>query len=237
MPSRPKDATRRPRVPRGTLNRELIVKAAIGVIDADGLESLTISRLAKELGVKPMSLYTHFRDKDAILIAVASELFSRMELPQGELSDLDTLRETMRAYLHLLVDNPVLLKLYAAGKEANPIEVHFDDAIFGCLERMRIEPRAAVEFAATLVRFVLGCAMVYPRKAWEDDPSSWNKARRQLPPTDAYPSIRELTRGEVPFTQDHLFESGLETILSGLATNQTNQQSSPDNMRPPPGGV
>ncbi len=213
------------RVPRGTLNPDLIVKAAIELIDKDGLESLTIGRLAKHLGVSPMSLYTHFRDKDAILLAVATELFSHVEMPEDDSSDLEMLRKTMRAYLHLLVDNPVLLKLYAAGREGNSIEVRFDDAIFGCLERMRIEPFTAVELSATLVRFVLGCALVYPRKEWEDDPNSWGRARQRLPSTETYPSIRELTRGDVPFSQKHLFESGLETILAGIPLAE---RSSPD---------
>ncbi len=216
--SRTKSADQRSRVPRGTLNPDVIVTAAIGLIDADGLDSLTIGRLAKHLGVSPMSLYTHFRDKDAILLAVATELFSHFEMPEDDTSDLEMLRKVMRAYLHLLVENPVLLKLYAAGKETNPIEVRFDDAIFGCLERMRIEPRAVIELGSTLVRFVLGCALVYPRQAWEDDPRRWQQARRRLPQTDSYPSIRELTRGEVPFSQEQVFESGLETILAGISS-------------------
>jgi AcrR family transcriptional regulator len=208
----------RSRAPRGTLKPDMIVKAAIELIDEDGLESLTIGRLAKRLRVAPMSLYTHFRDKEAILLAVATELFSHFEMPEDDSSDLEMLRKIMRAYLHLLVDNPVLLKLYAAGREANPIEVGFDDAIFGCLERMGIDPRTGVELSSTLVRFVIGCALVYPRKEWEEDPRSWNRARRRLPPTETYPSIRELTRGEVPFSQDHLFEAGLETIFADIRT-------------------
>src|SRR3954468_21510820 len=107
MPPRATPARRRPRAPRGTLNRDVIVKAAITVIDTDGLPALTTARLADELGVRPMSLYAHFQDKDAILKAVAAELFGRFRTPEQAESDLDLLGEMMRAYFTLLVDHPV----------------------------------------------------------------------------------------------------------------------------------
>lgn len=214
-PSTP--ATGRRRVPRGTLNPDVIVNAAIAVIDEEDLDALTIGRLAKRLGVRPTSLYTHFRDKDAILLAVAAELFRQFEMPEWNPSDLEMLREIMRAFFRHLIDNPVLLRLYAAGEEANPAELPFTDAIYGCLDRLRIDPAEAVELSATLLRFVIGSALVYPRRTWEDDPARWSWTRRRMGQTDSYPAIRKLTRGEVPpFTQQEAFESGLTRLLSTI---------------------
>jgi AcrR family transcriptional regulator len=60
------------RVPRVTarLSREAIVAAGIALADRDGLDGLSMRRLAQELGVNPMSLYHHVRDKDALLEAM-----------------------------------------------------------------------------------------------------------------------------------------------------------------------
>ncbi|MCA1844227.1 MAG: TetR/AcrR family transcriptional regulator, partial [Actinobacteria bacterium] len=60
------------RVPRNTLSRPLVVQAALALVDADGLEALTMPRLAEHLGVGTMSLYRHVQGKDDLLDAVAT---------------------------------------------------------------------------------------------------------------------------------------------------------------------
>lgn len=58
--------------PRGErLSRERILEAAIGVVERDGVEGLSMRRLAQELDVWPMSVYRYFRDKEELLDAVA----------------------------------------------------------------------------------------------------------------------------------------------------------------------
>ena len=57
--------------PREPLTRVRIIDVALGIIDAEGLAALNMRRLASAVGVKPMSLYHHFPNKDAILEAVA----------------------------------------------------------------------------------------------------------------------------------------------------------------------
>jgi AcrR family transcriptional regulator len=52
---------------RSTLTPQRIVALALEIIDEDGLEALNMRRLAAEAGVKPMSLYHHFPNKQAIL--------------------------------------------------------------------------------------------------------------------------------------------------------------------------
>jgi AcrR family transcriptional regulator len=211
----------RGRAPRGTLNPEVIVTAAIAVIDADGLDALTTRRLADTLGVQPMSLYTHFRDKNAILQAVAAELSGRLQLPEGAPSDIDLLRRIMTAYFRLLVDHPVLLQLDTLVSNT-PLDDQVGEAIHGCLQRLQLPLRSAVGHAATLSRFVIGSATVYPgrRRAWDEDPGYWERLRQRLSalPPETYPSMRALTRDFPAFTQEEAFEFGLETLLTAVET-------------------
>src|SRR4051812_21571045 len=59
------------RMPERTrLSRERIVEAALAVVARDGLEALSMRRLAQELDVWPMSVYRYFRDKEELLDAV-----------------------------------------------------------------------------------------------------------------------------------------------------------------------
>lgn len=60
------------------LSRERIIKAALKIVDEEGLDALTTRRLAADLGVKGASLYNHFRDKDDILVAVAEYALTRV---------------------------------------------------------------------------------------------------------------------------------------------------------------
>lgn len=207
------------RVPRGTLNQVVILTAAIAVIDTDGLPALTIGRLAQDLGVRPMSLYTHFRDKDAILQAVATALFERFEMPADAPSDIELLRKMMRAYFRLLVDNPALMVLSSSVDTVSPAEARFSDSLYGCLQRMRVDHHAAVGLVATMLRFVIGCATVYPvRRTWDEDPEHWERERQrlaQLPP-EVYPSMHDLARDFPTFTQLEVFEYGLQTLLDAV---------------------
>jgi AcrR family transcriptional regulator len=59
---------------REPLTRLRIVELALEIIDAEGLEALNMRRLASAAGVKPMSLYHHYPNKDAILLAVAESI-------------------------------------------------------------------------------------------------------------------------------------------------------------------
>ncbi|WP_020499887.1 TetR/AcrR family transcriptional regulator C-terminal domain-containing protein [Sciscionella marina] len=58
-------------------HREDVVRKAIEVLDEYGLESLTMRRLATELGVQPSALYHHVPNKQTLLAAIADEIVAR----------------------------------------------------------------------------------------------------------------------------------------------------------------
>ena len=71
-----------PDVPRRQrLNQESVLDAAQLLADRDGLADLTMRRLAAEVGVEAMSLYHHFRNKDALLDALADRVFAQLPPP------------------------------------------------------------------------------------------------------------------------------------------------------------
>src|SRR4051794_11070052 len=56
------------------LSRDRILEAAVALAARDGLDALSMRRLAQELDVWPMSVYTYFRDKDELVDAIAAEV-------------------------------------------------------------------------------------------------------------------------------------------------------------------
>src|SRR5918994_3617768 len=64
---------------RAGLSREAVLGAARRVADDQGVDHLTMRRLAAELGVTPNALYTYFPDKEALLDALVDDLLAGIE--------------------------------------------------------------------------------------------------------------------------------------------------------------
>jgi AcrR family transcriptional regulator len=70
-------------MPRPPLNRARILRAAVKMADREGLDAVTLRRLATELGVHVTSLYNHVHDRDAIDEGIAEVLIEKAGLPKG----------------------------------------------------------------------------------------------------------------------------------------------------------
>ena len=110
---------------RTRLNREVVLEAAVRLADREGVEALTVRRLADDLGVHPTSLYNHVASKEAILDGVVERLFAEGELPPGALSWQDWVRELARRSRDLARAHPgafmVLTRRPAETPEANAL--------------------------------------------------------------------------------------------------------------------
>src|SRR5215212_11521038 len=78
--NRPAPATE----PRTRLSRELVLRAAVALAVREGLESLTMRKLADELGAGAMSLYHHVPNKEQLLDGMVDIVFSEIELPSTD---------------------------------------------------------------------------------------------------------------------------------------------------------
>jgi AcrR family transcriptional regulator len=215
------------RAPRGTLSADRIVEAAIRVIDADGLDAVTIARLAAELQVKRMSLYTHFRDKSAILRAVAETLFDRIELPPRAIPDVAHLRAVMIAYFRLFTENPVLLELDRSREGITDAEARVYEEIYACMIHLGIDTSTAISHVATLLRYAVGSAYLYPaRRGWDEDRDYWERyqsALGSLSP-ESYPSMHRVWAEFAIKTQIGTYEFGLDTLLDAIAARAADRK-------------
>jgi TetR/AcrR family transcriptional regulator, tetracycline repressor protein len=92
---------------RARLSRETVVDGALALTDAEGLEGLTIRRLATHLGVTPMALYWHFKNKDQLLDGVADRLWSLVDTDVDPgLPWLTRLRLLMESMVEVLRAHP-----------------------------------------------------------------------------------------------------------------------------------
>ena len=111
MATPPKESKNRER-----LSRERIVEAAIGIMDSEGLEAVTMRRVGRELGVEAMSLYNHVQDKEEVLDGVCERIMAGFEIPQRSDGWAETCRRSAREYRRLLKAHPDLIRLFAATR-------------------------------------------------------------------------------------------------------------------------
>ncbi|WP_432843503.1 TetR/AcrR family transcriptional regulator [Dactylosporangium sp. CA-092794] len=94
------------------LHRDDILAAAVAVIDAEGLEALTMRRLGAALGVAAMSLYRHFPNRDAVLSGVVARLTTSTSYAVRDAWAV-SLRSFAVAYRRMLLDHPRAVALLA----------------------------------------------------------------------------------------------------------------------------
>lgn len=75
-------ATRRAGATDETLSRDQLLRAAITIADTEGLDAVSMRRLATHLGVGPMSLYRHMANKDELLVQMTDLAVGEVDLPE-----------------------------------------------------------------------------------------------------------------------------------------------------------
>jgi len=98
---------------RPPLTRARIVDAALFVMDRDGLDAVSMRRIAREVGVEAMSLYHHVRDKEDLLDAVLERVMGEFEFPDDTEDWATQGREVARSWRRLLNAHPNVIPVFA----------------------------------------------------------------------------------------------------------------------------
>ena len=112
-----KAAPARARVSRGTLSRQQIVDATLALVRADPETSITMERVAGALGTRPMSLYTHVRNRDELVALAAAQALSEWDASVPRSARWETQLRTWCRSLrdHVLAYRPLLLEMTGQG--------------------------------------------------------------------------------------------------------------------------
>src|SRR5688500_3463281 len=102
---------------REALTRERIARAALELIDAEGLEQCSMRRLGARLGVEAMALYHHFANKGELMDAVMDCLLDELELPPCDaMPPLERLRRFMESWRGVAIAHPPAYILMAGRR-------------------------------------------------------------------------------------------------------------------------
>lgn len=218
-------APRRTRASRQALTRAHVLRTAIAIADAEGLDAVSMRRLAAELGVGPMSLYRHVANKDELVALMADEAFGALVPPEPgpwratlELIARDEWRLCRR---HLWLPGAVSFTrpLLVPGMMAHT------EAILRALDGLGLPPETLLHEALTLHALVLNVAVAMAEEAEAEQDTGvtldrWRRAERSrtemLLDSGRFPLLAQAPDFAVPDLEE-LFEYGLARHLDGLA--------------------
>ncbi|MEU3018961.1 TetR/AcrR family transcriptional regulator C-terminal domain-containing protein [Nocardiopsis sp. NPDC007018] len=198
----------RPKTP--LLSRPAIREAALALIDRDGLEKLSMRRLAQELDVRAASLYSHYRTKEELLSEVAEEATTHIDVSAFGGGDWrEGLAVWARSYRAALARHPNLLPVIAAGPGRREEALRRADAVHGGLVGAGWPPRYATMIGASTKYLVVGAATHSFAGGFDDDVWVYQ---------DRYPNLSQAHRlAEVAAEIDEdSFELALLAFLDGL---------------------
>ena len=142
------------------LTRERVVAAALGIVDREGLDALTMRALGRTLGVDPMAVYHHLPNKAAILDAVAEAVIAEVPAdPDAGLPWPEQVAALARGYRAALRRHPNALPAVATRPDVSVAALRLLDVALGVALRAGFAPAAALELVHATSCLVVGHAL------------------------------------------------------------------------------
>jgi len=199
---------------REPLSRQRILEAAIGYVDREGLEALSMRKLGAELGVEAMSLYNHVPNKDALLDGMVEVLLSRLGIPPENEDWELRVREAYREFRRLAHDHPNVFPLLIVRPPDTMDGVWLVEEFVKTLRGAGFDAETALHAFRTLSSYVTGYAMAEIR-GFAMEPARTRPGAAALP-FEKFPNIAALKPHLAAIDHDAEFEFGLDLILAGL---------------------
>jgi AcrR family transcriptional regulator len=204
---------------RAPLSRDAVLRAAITIADAQGLDALSMRALGAALGVQAMSLYHHVADKDAVLDAIIDVVAGEIELPSPEGPWKEAMRKRALSAHTVLLRHPWACGLLMSRIHVGPLMLRYVDSTLGCLQAGGFSLPMADRVWNTLDSYTYGFTLQKLRFPIRPDNYAATAAGfLHLLPQDQYPAMFVLTamvaQGEHLGLHD--LEFGLDLLLDGL---------------------
>lgn len=207
--------------PRAPLNRERVLLAAITLADENGIESLTMRKLGKAVGVEAMSVYNHVASKEDLLDGMIDVVFREVELPSRQDSWQTAMRQRAISIRTVLSRHRWAIGLMESRTSPGPATLRHHDAVIGCLRDAGFSVELAAHAYSVLDSYIYGFALQERGLPFSTPAESSAIAQAMLArfPADEYPHLAELTLGHVlqaGYDYGSEYGFGLDLILDGL---------------------
>jgi len=204
---------------RAPLNRDRVLRAAISLVDQDGIESLSMRKLGQALGVEAMSLYNHVASKDEILDGIADHVLSEIDLPATNADWEEAIWRCGISAHDTLAAHPWACTLIMSIPRLLPARLRYIDAVLGCLREAGFSATAAYHGYHALDSHILGFTLWEAGHAVSEDNAADFMAFVPQLAQDGYPYLAEHAEQHLAGIgpeEEGEFEFGLRLIVDGL---------------------
>ncbi len=217
------DEESQPELERGRLSKRPVVDRALKLADADGLDALTIRKLAQDLGVTPMALYWHFRSKDDLLEGMTEQVWDEIDVRvDPSVPWWDQLRTGLESLIRVLRAHRSAPRLVLEHEKQNPAALRTTEGALEILRSVGFGPEQAVEVARSTLW--TGIMLVMSETGYHPEMSVQERAEHQrrnevflaMLPTASYPRLVECAAPMAACDPDFHYQLGVELFIAGV---------------------
>ena len=205
------------RPPPAPLNRDVILDAAIELIEHDGPSALSMRRLGSRLGVEGMAIYHHFAGRDELLSAIGDRLLTPLHALD---TDGDDWREACRRFATALRDlavaRPATFQLLGLQPFDTPTSLQPVEQLLEVLVVAGFTPGTALGIYRAIVSYARGYALAEATGFTVDAAHTAGRQRLRALPRDVFPILAGRTKELAELDADAGYELGLSALLTGL---------------------
>ena len=232
--------SRRERPAKPALTREGIVAAAVGVMQAEGLDKVTMRRLAQELDTGAASLYVYVRNTAELHAAMLEQLLGQVDLsPVTAAGDWrDRLIEILTSYTIILFGQPGLAQSVLVTRPSGPGYLSLAEAILALLSAGGVPPARAAWAVDLLLHFATSTAAeqgTRHRAADADDEQGALAEALREAPADTFPQIAALGTELMSGAGPDRLGWGFRVLINGITQTSRPQEPEPRADPQPPG--
>jgi AcrR family transcriptional regulator len=203
------------------LSKQRVVVEAVRLADREGVDGLSMRRLAGVLGAGAMSLYHYVASKEELLDAMIDAVFEEIELPPEETDWQSAMRRRAVSARQVLARHPWAIGLMDSRTAAGPANLRHHEAVTACLRRAGFSVLMATHANWLLDSLVYGYVLQEASLPFDTADEFADKAEDvylpQLPP-DEFPYLNESAAALVAAGYDPAdeFIFGLDLALAAL---------------------
>jgi TetR/AcrR family transcriptional regulator, tetracycline repressor protein len=233
----PPEASKR----RRGLTRDIVIAAALAIVDAEGLAAVTMRRLAVDLGIEAMSLYTHVRGKQDLIDGMNILVLSQLDQPTDAVEWPEVLETFARRLYDAYLPRPELARVLEHTAPSSPEAFGAMERVLAALDETGLEPSEQVSAFRGVIAVCLGFVLVHagePASPRAPDERPWSGWDEPTMSASALPHVMRLAPAFESTSNDADFEFVIGACIGALQTmartraNQHARRYSPARRKP-----
>jgi TetR/AcrR family tetracycline transcriptional repressor len=194
------------------LTVEAIVDAATRIGEKDRFESISMRRVAADLGVTAMALYKHVPTKNALLDLIANTYLADLDLAEDVSQWDERLRRIFRSFHELMVEHPVLAHVAANQTLEGPSARRMAEVVLAILRNNGFGDAEAVEIFSVLASFTVGLTLSW-RARLPTDEADVAERMSELAADPEHPHLSAVAEHYVKWPEQQVFDHGLDALI------------------------